>query len=180
MPASSVQTDVRQLAQMAAIKADHERFLALVESHRRALLKVCWAYTRTSHDRDDLLQETIARLWATFHSYDGSRPFMTWLYRVALNVAIDFRRRQQRWRREGQSLGEHLAPDDAAKSEQLRDLKELLDRQDDADRAILLLYLESHSYREIGEVLGISETNVGTRLNRLKKSMRQSAMEPGN
>ena len=72
------------------------------------------------------------------------------------------------------------ATHDATKHEQLLELTELLERQSDADRAILLLYLEGHSYREIGEVLGTSESNVGTRLNRLKTSLRQSAhAEPG-
>jgi RNA polymerase sigma-70 factor (ECF subfamily) len=160
--------------------SDHEHFLSLLESHKRLLLKVGWAYGSTSHDRDDLLQEIVGRLWAAFGKYDRSRKFSTWMYRVALNVAIDFRRRQRRWGRETASLddvGEAVpaaATDEATKRQQLRELRELLEQQSDPDRALLLLYLEGHSYREIGDVLGIGESNVGTRLNRLKKSLRQS------
>ena len=72
---------------------------------------------------------------------------------------------------EGGAAVPAVAADDAMKRQQLR---ELLEQQSDADRAILLLYLEGHSYREIGEVLGTSESNVGTRLNRLKTSLRQA------
>ena len=78
---------------------DHEQFLSLVDDHHRALQKVCWAYGRNSHDRDDLLQEIVVRLWSAFGTYDPSRKFSTWMYRVALNVAIDFKRRQKRWGR---------------------------------------------------------------------------------
>ena len=175
-----------ELATMVPPASNHEHFLSLLESHQRPLFKVCWTYGRTSHDRDDLFQEIVGRLWTSFGKYDRSRKFSTWMYRVALNVAIDFRRRQQRWGRETASLDDGgvavpaAATDDATKRQQLRELRELLERQRDADRAILLLYLEGHSYREIGEVLGTSESNVGTRLNRLKISLRQSVQGPSD
>ena len=163
---------------------DHEHFLSLLESHKRPLLKVCWAYGNTSHDRDDLLQEIVGQLWAAFGKYDRSRKFSTWMYRVALNVAINFRRRQRRWEKETVSLADMgaevaaVGSDASTKLQQLRELRDILEQQSDADRAILLLYLEGHSYREIGDVLGIRESNVGTRLNRLKESLRQSVQEP--
>lgn len=166
--------------------SDQERFLSLVETHQRALLKVCWAYGGTAHDRDDLLQEIVGRLWASFGKYDRGRSFSTWMYRVALNVAIDFQRRRRRWGRESLSLGESGAsvlaesPEEATRQQQSRELRDLLEQQNDGDRAMLLLYLEGHSYREIGDVLGISESNVGTRLNRLKQSMRKAVQEPGD
>jgi len=130
------------------------------------------------------MQEIVGRLWAAFGKYDDDRKFSTWMYRVALNVAIDFRRRQRRWGKETASLDDGglalpaAATDDGSEVQQLRELRELLEQQSDADRVILLLYLESHSYREIGDILGISESNVGTRLNRLKKSLRQSVQGP--
>ncbi|MDG3006959.1 RNA polymerase sigma factor [Paludisphaera mucosa] len=169
---------------MGPPRSDHERFVALLECHRGALLKVCWAYGRTPHDRDDLLQEIVVQLWDSFGRYDPDRRFSTWMYRVALNVAIDFGRRRRRWGREAASLDEDetKAPsttrDDDLKRQRSRELRELLERQPGADRAILLLYLEGHSYREIGDVLGISESNVGTRLNRLKNALRRSVQGP--
>lgn len=160
---------------------DNERFLSLIEAHQRLLLKVCWAYGRTSHERDDLQQEILRGLWQSLRQYDPSRKFSTWMYRVALNVAIDFRRRQTRWGRETTALdvddvvNANPSKQDPQREEQLQELRALLEQQNPADRAILFLYLEGNSYREIGEILGISETNVGTRLSRLKAALRVSA-----
>jgi RNA polymerase sigma-70 factor (ECF subfamily) len=168
--------DIREQA-MSGKSADQRLFLSLVETDERMLLKVCWAYTSTSHDRDDLFQEIVVRLWAAFGSYDRKRPFSTWMYRVALNVAIDFRRRRQRRLFASRNLDEGYdpaSPGDEPKHEQLQELHELLERQNEANRALLLLCLEGNSYHEIAEIIGISESNVGTRLNRLKKSLRES------
>lgn len=162
---------------------NHDEFLSLLESRQRQLLKVCWVYSRNWHDRNDLLQEITSRLWLAFDKYDRSRPFATWMFRVALNVAIDFRRRQTRWGQEAVSLDTRETTDpaevdeDQTKTQQLGELHELLEQQTDSDRALLLLYLEGHSHREIGIILGMSETNVGTRLNRLKKSLRQTVQD---
>ena len=171
-----------QAASMASLSTNHEYFLSLLQDHRRLLLKVCWVYTNTSHDRDDLLQEIVGQLWKSFSKYDRSRNFSTWMYRVALNVAIDYQRRLRRLGRMNAGLGHDAAEipaviDDVTKQDQLRELRDLLNQQDDADRALLLLYLEGHSLREIGEVLGISESNVSTRLYRLKQSLRLSVQK---
>lgn len=162
------------------MSANQELFLSLVDTHQGLLHKVCWTYTRTSHDRDDLLQEIISRLWAAFERYDRERPFSTWMYRVALNVAIDFHRRRQRRELEAHSQGpayDPPAPQDDSKQAQLEELHELLERQSEVDRAVLLLCLEGNAYRDISEIMGISESNVGTRLNRLKQSLRTSVHE---
>jgi RNA polymerase sigma-70 factor (ECF subfamily) len=164
--------------------AKSDQFTTLMEQHQRALLKVCWAYGYSAHDRDDLFQEIAARLWSTFDRYDRSRPFSTWMFRVAFNVAIDFRRRKRRWGKESQSLEMDEAlvedSDDSSKREQLAELRELFEKQTDADRAMLFLHLEGNSHREIGEVLGMSESNVGTRLNRMKNSLRRSVNGSAN
>ena len=143
------------------------------------LHKVCWAYTRTSHDRDDLFQEIVGQLWGVFDKYDRTRTFSTWMYRVALNVAMDFHRRRRRPWQEWRILEpahEPISPQDASQKELLDELHELLERHSEADRAMLLLLLEGNSYREIAEVMGVSESNVGTRLSRLKTSLKQSAL----
>lgn len=167
---------------MGSNSSAHEHFLLLMESHKKALLKVCWTYGISSHDRDDLLQEIISRLWAAFGKYDANRKFSTWMYRIALNVAIDWRRRRHRLRKEVVGLEEAniLVDSDAhekAKQQQLAALREWMDQQEDADRAILLLHLEGASHREVGEILGLSESNVGTRLHRIKIHLRSAALQ---
>ena len=99
------------------------------------------------------------------------------MYRAALNVAIDFRRRRKRSEtlKSLEETREQASPEDAFKNEMSQQLRELMEMQSDADRAILMLYLEGNSHREIADVMGISESNVGTRLNRLKNALRQSA-----
>jgi RNA polymerase sigma-70 factor (ECF subfamily) len=105
------------------------------------------------------------------------------MYRVALNVAIDFHRRHRRWGTTAVSLDdahEPSSPQDESKMEQLQELHELLERLSEADRAILVLSLEGNSYAEISDILGISESNVGTRLSRLKKSLRATVRASQN
>jgi RNA polymerase sigma-70 factor (ECF subfamily) len=158
------------------VSVDQQFFLSQIGTYQRMLFKVCWAYTHTSHDRDDLLQEIVGQLWAGFGRYDRGRPFSTWMYRVALNVAIDFHRRRRRPGATTLSLEDMLEPSlsqNESKQEQLQELHELLERHSEADRAILLLSLEGNSYAEIADIIGISESNVGTRLSRLKKSLRE-------
>jgi RNA polymerase sigma factor (sigma-70 family) len=152
----------------------HAWLLATLESQQRLIHKVCWAYTRTPQDRDDLFQDIAVRLLSAHRNYDPSRKLSTWVYRVALNVAIDFHRQRRR------QPNVSLAPDEQAQSaapevdERLDELHELLQQQTEVDRALLLLYLDGNSHREIGDVLGISESNVGTKMNRLKNKLRQS------
>jgi len=156
---------------------DHEWLLAVLESHQRLIQKVCWAYARSPEEREDLFQEVVVRLLAAARGYDPSRKLSTWLYRVTLNVAIDAARKRRRRAREQPGLDADRQPAPAADpvlGDQLEHLRALLDRQTEVDRALLLLHLEGHSHREIGEVLGLSESNVGTRFSRLKKSLRES------
>ena len=108
---------------------DEGVFLSLINSHQRLLLKVCWTYTYSSHDRDDLFQEIVARLWSTFKKYDRKRRFSTWMYRLALNVAIDFRRRRKRSEtlKSLEETREQASPEDAFKNELSQQLRELME-----------------------------------------------------
>jgi RNA polymerase sigma factor (sigma-70 family) len=156
------------------------RFQELLDSHRGILLGVANAYCRQAEDRRDLVQEISLQLWRAFPAYDAHRSFSTWTYRIALNVAISFARSARNRER-------HSAPLDPADAERLaaasdptpdarmEALYRCLDECNPLDRALLLLYLDDRSYREIAEILGIRETNVGTRLSRLKQRIRKEA-----
>lgn len=153
-------------------------FPALLERHRGIVLKVAATYARDPHDRADIAQEIAAQAWRAWPQYDASRSFSTWMYRIALNVAIDFVRGNARRSRHAVPLDEALhdvaAPADAG--HELRDGVQVLMRFVDTckplDRALLLLYLEERSTREIAEVLGLGESNVTTRISRLKQRIR--------
>ena len=160
---------------------DHAWFLSVLDTHQRLIRKVCWAYAGTPEERDDLFQEIAVRLLSAARNYDPARKLSTWIYRVALNVAIDAYRKRRRQGREQLGFDADLEPapgQDPVVADQLRELRALLEKQSEVDRALLLLHLEGNTHREIGEVLGFSESNVGTRLNRLKASLRQSVQTP--
>jgi len=151
------------------------RFGTLLNEHRRIVYKICNAYCPNRDDRDDLAQEIVTELWRSFGSFDGRARFSTWLYRVALNVAISFNRRERRRTLHVVSGDERLlevaetAHDDP---EELLVLHQYIEKLDPLNKALILLYLDGYPYREIAGVLGITETNVATKLSRLKTAMK--------
>ncbi len=154
-----------------------EQFGALLERHRKIVFKVANTYARNPDDRADLAQEIAAQLWRAYPGYDPQRMFSTWMYRIALNVAISHLRSVQH-QRLVVPLDEalHELADDGVDHEadaQLRALHRCIAQFEPLNRALLLLYLEDRSYREIAEILGISETNVATKLGRLKHRIRE-------
>jgi RNA polymerase sigma-70 factor (ECF subfamily) len=154
-----------------------KHFGELLERHRGIVLKVAHTYCRHPDDRADLVQEIAAQLWRAFPGYDAARASVsTWMYRIALNVAISHLRNQQRHPAPVPlDEGMHDVPVDANDpegDERLLLLQRFIERQDPLNRALLLLYLEDRSHREIADVLGISEANVATKISRLKQRLR--------
>jgi RNA polymerase sigma-70 factor (ECF subfamily) len=153
-------------------------FAELLERHRGILAKVAGSYARQREDREDLMQEIAAQLWRAWPSYDPARPFSTWMYRIALNVAIS----QLRGRMRAPALAGTAegaldaladpAPHDPERSQQLERLYRFIHALPPLERALMLLYLEERPQREIAEVLGLSETNVATKIGRLKARLR--------
>lgn len=153
-------------------------FAQLLQTHRGILLKVAASYARSPEDRADLAQEIALQLWRAFPSYDAERPFATWMYRVALNVAISLQRRARPLRgHEPLDESHHSLIGDADVDAEERQRLELVQRAMQAfgplDRALLLLHLEGCSHRQCGEVLGLSESNAATRLGRIRQRLRQ-------
>ncbi len=158
--------------------AQRDAFLAAIERHRKIVFKVVHTYCWTPDDRDDLAQDILAQLWRAYPTYDATRPFSTWMYRVALNVAISWVRghgaRQQVTVPFDADLHDVAGtPADPAGDERQRVLAQVIQALDPLNRALLLLYLDDHSYRDIAAVLGITETNVATRISRLRQRIKQ-------
>ena len=159
---------------------DHrDTFATLLQRHRGIVFKVANTYARLAEDRDDLAQEITAQLWHAYPRFDPARSFSTWMYRVALNVAISHVREQAiRRRHDAVPLNADLhdiASTDACDHEhqqQLQQLQRFIQQQAPLDRALLLLYLDDRPQRDIAEILGISESNVSTKINRLKQRIR--------
>jgi RNA polymerase sigma-70 factor (ECF subfamily) len=158
-------------------------FTTQLERHMPILRKVAGTYASGASDRRDLMQEIALQLWKAWPGYDPARPFSTWMYRIALNVGISFLRGAGNPQRRPLSL-DALEVDpvaahgaDPALDDRIGLLRRLIDRLDALDRALLLLYLDEQNYRQIAEVLGISETNVATKLSRLKQRLRQEVAD---
>jgi RNA polymerase sigma-70 factor (ECF subfamily) len=156
-----------------AVGAD---FAALLEGNRRLIFKVANTYGRGRADVEDLAQEIAAQAWRAFPAYDPARSFSTWLYRIALNVAISWLRAEAPRRRRSVPFEAELhdaavnANDDADDGSRI--LRGFIDSLGPLDRALLLLYLEERPNNEIAEILGITATNVTTKVNRLKERLR--------
>ena len=155
-----------------------ESFQTLLQAHRGIVAKVAGTYAWHPDDRDDLMQDIAAQLWRAWPNYDPARPFATWMYRIALNVAIsDVRSRTRAPSSEVWNEDHHDVADPHAHDHEGRQQVDLLYRfiqsQPPLDRALLLLYLEDHSHREMADVLGLSDTNVATKISRLKQRLRQ-------
>ena len=159
--------------------ARQAEFTQLCDANRRILAKVAFAYCRNLADRQDLLQEIAVQAWRSFDRFDGRAKFSTWLYRVALNVAISFRRRER-------TRSQHVVPGEevvagavgsgsaaAETAEQLEPLRRCIDALAGVSKALLLLHLDGHDHSEIGAILGLSVGNVGTRMHRVKQQLRE-------
>ena len=159
---------------------DQQVFLQLILDNKGILFKISHSYCRNRNDREDLMQEIIYQLWKSGHEFDANRKFSTWMYRIALNVAISFYRKE---RRSGLNiaLGADLhlmeledRPDgNGAIEEKIDLLQQFISELGELDRALMILYLEEKSYAEIAEILGITETNVATKLSRIKGKLKQ-------
>jgi RNA polymerase sigma factor (sigma-70 family) len=157
------------------IPALQDEFQKLIEEHKKILYKVCNSYCRNRDARDDLAQEIIVQLWRSFERFDKRYRFSTWMYRIALNVAISFYRSESTRTRLVISDEEQLVQAvDAPESEpeEIAMLYRFIDGLDPLNKALALLYLDGNTYTEIASVLGISETNAATKINRLKNKMR--------
>jgi len=155
----------------------HQEFEALLHAHQGIVYKVANTYCWHPDERADLVQDIVAQLWRAWPRYDPARTFSTWMYRIALNVAISFVRKAVRERQVSVPLDETLhdtatVPRHDDMQDRMQRLQAFIARQSPLDRALLLLYLEDKSQRETAEILGITPTNVSTKINRLKQKIR--------
>ena len=165
--------EARRLSEVQA------RFESYLARHKGIVFKIANAYCRDPEDQRDLAQEIQVQLWRAFGSFDDTRKFSTWMYRIALNVAISYRRSASFRHRHLQTFDDQALvalPDRAAHEpdDRIRELYRVIDQLDDLHRALALLYLEGHDSSEIADVLGITETNVSTKLNRLRARLKRT------
>jgi RNA polymerase sigma factor (sigma-70 family) len=158
-------------------------FLRLIEDNKGILYKISASYCRHAGDREDLIQEMIYQLWRAADKYDNTQKFSTYMYRIALNVAISYYRRAGRGGvKVALSADMQLAeePGPGELDDRVEALQRWVASLGELDKALMILYLEERPHREIAEILGITETNVGTKLGRLKERLKKQLIKQNN
>ncbi|HEX8945095.1 MAG TPA: sigma-70 family RNA polymerase sigma factor [Gemmatimonadaceae bacterium] len=157
--------------------AEDQVFIRLVRENDMPLRRIARIYARDADAQKDLYQDMLVQLWRSFPSFAGASSAGTWLYRVALNTALAHVRRRSA-RRETPLAEEHDRTDDAGGVEERIDAQErverlyaAIDRLSVTDKMLTMMYLDEKTYREMADVLGITESNVGVRLHRIRKEL---------
>ncbi len=151
---------------------DEAQFLQLIGQHQGVIHKICRLYRDSPEDREDLFQEIVFQLWRSVPAFEGKSQFSSWMYKIALNTAIASFRRKKPDITYTSDLPDQPAPQ-YDPGEQHERLFETLKQLNDGDKALMALYLDDLSYKEIAEITGMSESNVGVKLNRIKSKIQQ-------
>jgi RNA polymerase sigma factor (sigma-70 family) len=152
-------------------------FELIISKNKGIIYKVANSYCKDAEDRKDLVQEIIIQLWRSFKRFDHSSKLSTWMYRVALNVAISFYRKDSKRKMVSRELTESLIAimpenEPSETESQITKLQQFISELKDMDRALMILYLEDKSQKEMGEIMGITETNVSTKIARIKEKLK--------
>ena len=148
-------------------------FLTVIETNKGIIYKVANLYCKGTDDRKDLVQEIVLKLWKSFDRYNEQFKHSTWIYRIALNAAISFYRRENLRKKITTPFSECLFNVGDFEDNKLIEQSTLLLNQfiaelKELDKALMLLYLEEKTHKEIAEIIGITETNVATKIGRIK------------
>ena len=148
-----------------------------IREHELLLYKVCRIYAYTDADRQDLFQEIVIQAWKAFPKFKGEPKFSTWLYRVAINTAINGLRKKQTFISSYEPAQLPTNIDDhntgPEEEERWRQLYNAIEQLTQVEKAIVMMYMEDRSYEEMEEILGISQGNLRVKMNRIKEKLRQ-------
>lgn len=157
-------------------KKQQQFFQEIIEQHKGILFKVARTYCQNVEDRQDLIQEIMIQVWQSIPKFNDQYKISTWLYRISLNVAISFYRKSSTRAEKYTALNEQItetAIDEKFENEQqLNLLEHFISELKEMDKALTILYLEDKSHTEIAEILGMSVSNVGTKIGRIKDKLR--------
>lgn len=147
-------------------------FIQLINTNRALIYKVCNLYCQVDDDKKDLFQEIVLQLWTSYPNFRKEAKTTTWLYRVALNTAIsNFRKESRKPERSAISANELQIPDMnfyQPETDKVGLLQKAIEKLSEIEKAIIMLYMDDKSYDDIAEIIGITHSNVGVRINRIK------------
>jgi len=151
-----------------------EQFSILIADHQGLIFKVCNMYCNSKEDKEDLFQDIVLQLWRAYPSFKGDAKVSTWMYRIAINNAIT-RLRKETKREKHISLDDEafqVATEDNQINENAAAMYEAIKKLSEVEKALTILYMDNCSYKEIAEITGLSESNVGFKLNKIKTKLR--------
>ena len=157
---------------------EKDKFISVIRDNQNLIYKICYSYCKNADKRKDLQQEILIQLWNSFSKFDGRVKLSTWIYRIALNTAITFYRNDSKHSDNKISIDasiislsdfEYVPEQD----ENIAMLYQFIEKLNELDKALILLYLDNNKQKDIAEVLGISETNVATKISRIKKFIKE-------
>jgi len=167
---------------MQVTKSKKSRFIALYNEHSDKIYRLCYGYLHEESEVEDLFQQVLLNIWENLESFRGEAKITTWIYRITVNTALTFKKKQQRLESIHRNPGDFstFKSDKTFKVRKdplpaLRDLNNCISKLEKQDRIIISLYLEDLSYKQISKVVGISTNYVGVKINRIKKEL-QSLM----
>jgi len=149
-----------------------KEFINLIKEHERIILKICNIYCKEREDRADLYQDILVQLWKSFPSFNGRSKISTWMYRIAFNTAVSRFRKEKRAPIK-EAISDQLVSDSSNEDENVRLLYLAIEGLNKIEKAITMLYMDGIKYKEIGEIMGLSESNVGFKINQIKRKLRE-------
>lgn len=148
-------------------------FAQMVREHKSTIYTVCFMFSKDSDEVSDLFQEVLINLWKGYASFQNRSSVDTWIWKVSFNTCISYERKKQKRATLPLTMDINLFEDKDEDSRQIRQLYDRIHRLKPFDRAIVLLWLENMSYKEIGAIVGISTKNVSVRLYRIKEELKK-------
>ncbi len=149
-------------------------FIDLVNRHQGIIHRMCRVYAATASDRQDLFQDILYNLWKSYPAFKHEAAFTTWMYRIALNTAITslrkFKRKPQHVEIDETIENAHRTSDDSG-GDDIELLHQAIRKLNPVERALIMLYLEDLSHKEMSEVLGLTPSNIGVKLSRIKSKL---------
>lgn len=161
-----------------------DKFTEWIACHQGIVLKTSRLFAATQHDQEDLCQEILLQVWRSMDGFREEAKPSTWIYRVALNTALLWRRREGAQPSADSVKEQDNVADRGPGPAEQADRRDKLDwlyaelrKFDEVDRSVVMLYLDGVSYQEMAEILGLSESNIGAKLTRIRQRLRELAQQ---
>jgi RNA polymerase sigma factor (sigma-70 family) len=157
---------------------EKDKFISVIKNNQRLIYKICYSYCSNPENRKDLQQEILVQLWNSFSKFDGRVKISTWIYKIALNTAIFYYRNDCKHNNKKVPIDASIISlsnfeSDAEQDQNIVMLYQFIECLNEMDKALILLYLDDNKYKEIADILGISETNVATKISRIKNNLKE-------